>query len=450
MKFIVAGAGTVGYDIARQLIKEGMDVIVIEKDPVRAKFLESDLDCIVINSEANSHQTLKEADLQAGDYFVAVTESDEVNLVACSIASVFGDITKIARVRNLEYSHAEVCGKPFLGADYAVSPEIEAAKQISDIIEKGAVTDVLTFEGTEITVREGVIEAKSIFKNKSLMKAKKEVNRQFLIPLIKRGEKEIIPSGSTVLKENDTIFITADSETMDYILAKTGKKVKKVKSAFIVGTTRIARNLLRTLASKPINLKIVVENYEDAKEISRAFPNVLVINGDVRDESVFEEEKLSEADLIVTVTDNQELNVITALYAKNSGVGRAIAAVNKHTYTSIAQKLGVDVTISPKQSAVDAILKYIKKGNIKTFYSLLEGDAEAIEIVVTEKSTVKEKMIKDLKMPSDSIIAAVNRDKKVFIPDGKFKLEVNDSVVIVMKSRVASKIETIFSNSDEY
>ncbi|HNW16675.1 MAG TPA: Trk system potassium transporter TrkA [bacterium] len=449
MKFIIAGAGSVGYDIARHLIKEGMDVVIIEKDTVRAKFLESDLDCIVLNREINSIQTLKDADIQAGDYFIAVTESDEVNLIACSIASTFENVKKIARVRNLEYSHAEVFGRPFLGADYVISPEIEAAKQITEIIDRGAATDVLTFEGTDITVRAGIIEKNSIFKNKSLMKIRREINRQFIIALIKRGDKEIIPSGNTVLREGDTIFIVADSEAMNYILAKTGKRALKVKSALIVGTTRIARNLLRTLSVKPIDLKIVVENYDEAKELSRTFPNVLVINGDVRNESLFEEEKLNEVDLIVTVTDNQELNVITALYAKSTGVDRAVAAVSKQSYMSIAQKLGVDVTISPKKSAVDAILKYIRRGNIKTFHSLLEGDAEAIEFVVPEKCVAVGKLIRELKMPFDSIIAAISRNGKVFIPDGSFQLQKEDSIIVILKSSVASKVETIFANTNE-
>jgi len=449
MKFIIAGAGSVGYDIARHLIKEGMDVVIIEKDTVRAKFLESDLDCIVLNREINSIQTLKDADIQAGDYFIAVTESDEVNHIACSIASTFENVKKIARVRNLEYSHAEVFGRPFLGADYVISPEIEAAKQITEIIDRGAATDVLTFEGTDITVRAGIIEKNSIFKNKSLMKIRREINRQFIIALIKRGDKEIIPSGNTVLREGDTIFIVADSEAMNYILAKTGKRALKVKSALIVGTTRIARNLLRTLSVKPIDLKIVVENYDEAKELSRTFPNVLVINGDVRNESLFEEEKLNEVDLIVTVTDNQELNVITALYAKSTGVDRAVAAVSKQSYMSIAQKLGVDVTISPKKSAVDAILKYIRRGNIKTFHSLLEGDAEAIEFVVPEKCVAVGKLIRELKMPFDSIIAAISRNGKVFIPDGSFQLQKEDSIIVILKSSVASKVETIFANTNE-
>jgi trk system potassium uptake protein len=446
MKFIIAGAGSVGYDIAKHLIKEGKDVILVEKDPARAKFLETELDCIVLNREINSLQVLKDTNIEDGDYFIAVTESDEVNLIACSIVSTVTNVKKIARVRNLEYSHAEVLGRPFLGADYVISPEIEAAKQIADIIDKGVASDVLAFEGSDITVRAGIIEKNSIFKNKSLIKIRKKIGKQFIIAFIKRGDKAIVPAGETVIREGDNIFIVADSKTMDYIFHKLGKKILKVKSALIIGTTRIAVNLLRTLSNRPIKLTAVIDDYEEAKKISRAFPNVLVINDDVRDEAIFEEEKLNELDLIVTVTDNQELNVITSLYAKNIGISRAVAAVNKQSYMSIAQKLGVDATVSPKKSAVDAILKYIRKGDIKTFHSLLQGDAEAIELVINERCAAYGKAVKNLNMPSASIIAAVTRDGKVHIPDGNFTFRTGDTAVIIMKSSVSGKIETIFAN----
>lgn len=447
MKFIIAGAGSVGYEIAKHLIKEGKDVVLVEKDPVRSKFLESDLDCIILNREINSLQTFIDADIQEGDYFVAVTESDEVNLIACSIASTFNNIKKIARVRNLNYSHAEVLGRPFLGADYVISPEIEAAKQITEIIDKGAATDVITFEGTDITIRGGIVEKNSIFKNKPLHKIRSEINRQFIVAYIKRGDKEIIPSGNTIIKESDNIFIVADSETMDYILRKTGKKALKVKSALIIGTTRIGRNLLRALTSKHIKLTVIIEDYEEAKEISRMYPDVLVLNEDIRDEIIYEEEKLGDNDLIVTVTDNQELNIITALYAKSIGIERAVSLVSKSSYMSIAQKLGVDVTISPKRSAVDAILKFIRKGQIRSLHSLFAGDAEAIEFVITENCLANGKQLKELKMPSDSIIVAITRDGKVQIPDGNFVLLPNDVAIVILKSHVTSKVETIFSSN---
>ena len=452
MKFVIAGAGAVGYDIARHLIKEGKDVVVIERDPIRAKFIESNLDCMVLNKEINRIQTMQALDLADGDYFIAATNEDETNLIACSIAASSSpdgsmlNIKKIARVSNLDYSHAEFQGNPFLGADYIISPEMAAANHIAEIVKQGALSDVLAFEGSNITVRNEIVERNSAFKNKNLIKIRKEINKPFLIALIRRGDSVLIPSGNTVIREGDEVYIVADEKTMDYIFARTGKKIKKIETALIVGTTKIARNLLRTLSMTPINLKLLSEDYEEAKEISRRYPNVLVINGDVRNESIFEEERLDEVDLIITVTENQELNVLSALYAKSIGVERAVASVSKESYISIAQKLGVDATVSPKRSTVDAILKYIRHGKIVTLHTLFDGEAEAVEILVSPQCNACGKRIKELNMPENSIIAAVTRNREVSIPNGDFELRAGDSVIIIMKKQNVPKVEMIFSD----
>ena len=452
MKFVIAGAGAVGYDIARHLVKEGKDVVVIERDPIRAKFLESNLDCMVLNKEINRSQTMQELDLSDGDYFIAATNKDETNLIACSIAassSADGSmlkLKKIARVSNLDYSHAEFQGNPFLGADYIISPEMAAANHIAEVVKQGALSDVLAFEGSNITVRNEIVDRNSAFRNKNLIKIRKDINKQFIIALIRRGDSVLIPSGNTVVREGDEVYIVADEKTMDYIFAKTGKKIKKIETALIVGTTKIARNLLRTLSMTQINIKLLSEDYEEAKEISRRYPNVLVINGDVRNESIFEEERLNEVDLIITVTENQELNVLSALYAKSIGVERAVASVSKESYISIAQKLGVDATVSPKRSTVDAILKYIRRGKIITLHTLFDGEAEAVEILVSGDCNACGKQIKELNMPENSIIAAVSRNKEISIPNGNFEIKSGDSVIIIMKKQNVPKVEMIFSD----
>ena len=452
MKFIIAGAGAVGYDIARHLIKEGKDVVVIERDPIRAKFIESNLDCLVLNKEINRSQTMQEIDLADGDYFIAATNKDETNLIACSIAASSSPdgsmlkLRKIARVSNLDYSHAEFQGSPFLGADYIISPEMAAANHITEIVKQGALSDVLAFEGSSITVRNEIVDRNSSFKNKNLIKIRKEINKSFLIALIRRGDSVLIPSGNTVVREGDEIYIVADEKTMDYIFARTGKKVKKIETALIVGTTKIAKSLIRTLSTMPINLKLLSEDYEEAKEMSRRYPNVLVVHGDVRNESIFEEERLNEVDLIITVTENQELNVLSALYAKSIGVERAIASVSKESYISIAQKLGVDATVSPKRSTVDAILKYIRRGRIITLHTLFDGEAEAVEILVSSECNACGKKIKELNMPENSIIAAISRNKEISIPNGDFEMRAGDSVIIIMKKQNVSKVEAVFSD----
>ena len=233
---------------------------------------------------------------------------------------------------------------------------------------------------------------------------------------------------------------------MDYIFARTGKKIKKIETALIVGTTKIAKSLVRTLSAMPINLKLLSEDYEEAKDMSRRYPNVLVVNGDVRNESIFEEERLNEVDLIITVTENQELNVLSALYAKSIGVERAIASVSKESYISIAQKLGVDATVSPKRSTVDAILKYIRRGRIITLHTLFDGEAEAVEILVSPECNACGKKIKELNMPENSIIAAITRNKEISIPNGDFEMRAGDSVIIIMKKQNVPKVEAIFSD----
>ena len=452
MKFVIAGAGAVGYDIARHLVKEGKDVVVIERDPIRAKFLESNLDCLVLNKEINRSQTMQELDLSDGDYFIAAPNKDETNLIACSIAASSSSdgsmlkLKKIARVSNLDYSHAEFQGNPFLGADYIISPEMAAANHIAEVVKQGALSDVLAFEGSNITVRNEIVDRNSAFRNKNLIKIRKDINKPFIIALIKRGESVLIPSGNTLVREGDEVYIVADEKVMDYIFAKTGKKIKKIETALIVGTTKIARNLLRTLSMMQINIKLLSEDYEEAKEISRRYPNVLVINGDVRNESIFEEERLNEVDLIITVTENQELNVLSALYAKSIGVERAVASVSKESYISIAQKLGVDATVSPKRSTVDAILKYIRRGKIITLHTLFDGEAEAVEILVSGECNACGKQIKELNMPENSIIAAVTRNKEISIPNGNFEIKSGDSVIIIMKKQNVPKVEMIFSD----
>ena len=338
-------------------------------------------------------------------------------------------------------------GRPFLGADYIINPEIEAAKQLAEIIDKGAATDVLTFQGMDITVRGNIVGKNSIFAGKKLSRIKSEIKRKFVAAFIKRDSEDIIPSGDTVVKEGDNIYIVADNETMNHILSKEGEKVFEVEKALIVGTTRVARNLMRTLVQKKMDMTIVVSDYEEAKEISKIFPEVLVLNGDVRDEKIFEEENLGNYDLIVTVTENQELNVLTSLYSKSIGIKRAVATVNKPNYISIAKKLGVDVTVSPKRSAVDAILKFIRKGQIKTFYSLFEGDAEAIEFIIPENCKVNGKTLQEIKMPKDSIVAAATRGLGSIVPDGKYRIMRGDHLVVVYKSSSASKIESLFSGN---
>jgi len=445
MKVIIIGAGTVGFEIAKQLINEDKDVVLIEKDGNKAKHASQYLDCIVINEEGNNLDTLKKAGIADADFFITVTDSDEVNMISCAlVATEFNVPYKIARVRNLGYSKAMLMGKPFLGADYIVTPEVEAAKHIVRTVEHGATSGVISFEGTDIQVRNILIGENSFFKDKSLKEIKTNLDEEFLIAIIIRDNSLLIPSGDTIVNESDRIYIVAAAASLEKIFHKAGRPKQKIKKVAIVGGGKIGSYVARYLSGKDMKITIIDKNYDNCKNLSLNFPASLVLHGDITDESLFEEENLLTYDLFISTTKNQELNMLTAIYAKTLGIKRTISLVSKANYISIASKLDLDAIISPKASSIDAILKFIRKGNIRTVYTIFDGKAEVIEFHISDTNRIAGMPIKEIPMPQHSIITGVSRGGITLIPDGMFKIKPGDNIITITKKESISKIEELF------
>lgn len=446
MKIVVAGAGEVGFHIAEHLIKEGKDVVLIEKDADRAKFVSSHLDCLVIHGEATNLETLKQADIQKADGFISATDYDEVNMITCFIVnSEFEVPVKIARVRNMEYSKTRLVGHKYSGIDYIVNPEIEAAKSIAATVQHGATSDIFLFENSDIQLRDIFVDEDSFFCTKSLRQIKKELREDFIIAGILRGEHIIVPSGDTVLQSCDHIYVIATNRTFMQVLRKTGTPHKKLRSVIVLGGGKIGRYVTEFLTKMGKEVKLVERDYDICKSIASDFPEVLVINGDISDESIFEDEGLHSADAIVTTTKNEELNILAAIYGKSKGIKRAVALVNKTNYLSISDNLGIDSTVSPKLSSVNAILKYIRRGNIKSVYKIFDGKAEVSEFNVLSGAPVEGKALKDIKLPSGSLILAVSRKGETIIPDGSFELMGEDSVITFCIKDTAESLQKFFS-----
>ncbi len=445
MKVVIVGAGTVGFEIAKQLVSENKNVVLLEKNVERAKYVSNLLDCQVINEAGNSIESLKKAGIENADFFISATNSDEVNMISCAlVASEFKKPKKIARVRNLEYSNALFLGKPFLGADFIVTPEIEAAKQIVSIVENGVVGNVVRFEGADVQVRNITIDKKSFFNNKSLKEIKSLIEEEFLIASILRNDEVLIPTGETIIKENDVVYFVASYENIEKIFRKSGRKKQSLKRIVIVGGGRIGSYVSEYLLQKGYKITLVDKDYEVCKQISIKFPKLLVLNADISDDSIFEEEGLNNYDLFITTTGNQELNMLTGIYAKTLGVKRNIVLVNKSNYLSIASFLKIDSTVSPRLSSVDSILKFIRKGKIRTVYTIFNGKAEVIEFTVEKPAYLIEKQIKEIGLPNKSIVVAIVRNKQTIIPDGNFVIKENDNIIILTKKEVIHKIEKIF------
>ncbi len=448
MKVVIAGAGTVGFETARQLIEEKRDVVLIEHSLVRAKHASSHLDCMVITDEATNPDALRKAGGEDISHFIAVTDSDEVNLVTCGMArGIFPASRTIARVRNLHYAKATYHGEPFLGVDYVVTPEVEAARQILDTILHGAVSDVLRFEGTDIQLWNTPVERRSPFRNRKLAQLRKEVPEPFLVAGIVRNEETIIPSGNTVIREGDRLYLAGTEATLQRLFTHAGRKQRRIERILLVGAGKVGAYVVKFLAPHPFHVTIVESNAEKCKAISTTYPDTLVLCGDISDESLLQDERLDRYDLVVAATGDQELNILSAVYARSLGVKRTMALVDNANYLRVASQLEIDSTISPKAGSVDAILKYLRKGTVKTMYGIFDGTAEVIEYVIGPESPVSGKAIMHAGLPADTLVVAIVRDGTDIMPHGAFTLKAGDTVIVIAKRSSISRMETLFGGA---
>lgn len=442
MRVVILGAGVVGFQIAEQLISEGKDVVIIEKNPERAKYLTSRLDCIVINDEGTNITSLKKASMSEASIFISATNSDEVNMIACGIvASEFNVPMKIARVRNIDYSKSKIMGKSFLGIDLIVNSEVETARQIANTVALGADSDVMFFENTELQMRNIVVGHGSYFVNKAVKEIRRGISEPFLIAGILRNNDFLIPTGDTMVREGDNVYLLATQKDFTKIFIQAGKKQEKIDRIVFVGGGRIGFLVCEYLIRTGRKITVVESDYERCKFLSDRFSDALVLNADISDETVFQEEEISKNDLIVCITDNQELNMLMSLYAKVMGIKRSIALVTNSSYLAVASKLDIDVTINPKLSTVDAIMKFIRRGNIKSLHSTFHGKAEVIEFLVDESNPLGGKRIMDLEFPENSIVLSVIRNNTSILPHGNLTIEPNDLVLIIAEKSSIPEIE---------
>ncbi|MFP4561745.1 MAG: Trk system potassium transport protein TrkA [Spirochaetia bacterium] len=466
MKIIIVGASNVGIQIARQLISENKDVVIIDRDPERIKLAQNSLDCMVVQGEANRWEVLNQSGVNEAEFFIAVTESDEMNLIACGmVSSEFKTPYKIARVRNFDYSASKIAGHTFLGINFVVNPEIEAAKAIVRSVEHGAISDIMFFEDSSFQMRSIVVSEGSFFSGKSVQEIKAQIQAEFIIAVIIRDNDYIIPSGGTFVITGDTLYLIASPDILDAMFSWAGKQRVDIRKIIIVGGGRIGTYVLQHLLDRHPNGKkrilgklfgpflnrqkrnivLIDKDFEQCKLLAEEFPEILVQYGDISEEGFLEDGDLVNYDLLIATTGNQELNLVTSLYAKSLGIGRTVALVKKNNFMHIAQHLAVDTTISLNNSMVNSILKYLRRGNIKNIHAILGGKLEIIEASCEEGCTLVGQKIKDLKLPYDTLIIFISREKENIIPTGEVTIEYGDHIVLLTRKESIKKLDRIFA-----
>ncbi len=451
MKIIIIGAGFTGTKLARRLISERNDVVLIDNDEETVRHASNRLDCMVMHASGNSLATLETAGIAKADAIVALTESDELNMITCSLVeSVYPEVIKIARVRNYEYYQSSSQeNRRTYGIDFMIHPDLEAASEIVTAVRHGAITDVVEFDDSEYGLSSVYIDEDSTFAGMTVQEVRKIITTPFLFAFVEKGGKSFFPSGTTILEADDRIGFLIHKEEFPKFLDLCGTEVSTIKKVALIGAgkigTNVAEQLLqhkikeqKSLFKKPKKISheffIIDSDKDRAKEASEKFPMANVFHADITDENFIEEENLSSFDLVITATRNHELNMIASAYMKTLGVKKTVCLVQSGQYAAIGRDIGIDVAVPIKDAVIDTILSHLRGKNVKGIHTITEGRLELIEIVLSDDCPTIGTKLRDISNLDNFIVLLVKEkdSQKCSVPSGETEFKAGDRLIFLV------------------
>jgi trk system potassium uptake protein len=445
MRIIIAGAGDVGYHLAKLLAYEDKNIVLIDKDAEKLRHVANTLDVATIRGSSTSFKTLEEADIARADLLIAVTSSEETNLTTAIIGKHLGAKKTIARIENVEYLlNKEKLDLRSLGIDEIISPESLAAREIKRLLKDTALTDTFDFDNGKLSLLGVIIDEESQLHGKSLHEAAYlNPENNFITVAILRHNETIIPRGEDTFQVADHAYFIAEPEGVQRVLDMAGKQRVGVKNIMILGGSKAGFHAARRLGKK-FNVKLIEHDKDKCFELADALPNVMVINGDARDVELLEEEGIADMDAFIAVTGNSETNIISCLVAKNHGVKKTISLVENIDYIHLSQNIGVDTMINKKLIAANFIFRYIREGNVISLTSIHGVDAEILEFVVEPGAQITRDEIKNVEFPKNAIIGGVVRRGVGYTAMGDFQIMPKDRVVVLCRPECIKKVEQLF------
>lgn len=445
MRIIIAGAGEVGFHLAKLLTMEGHNITVIDVDPEKLRNISNHIDLEVVAGSSTSINTLTNAHVAKSDLVIGVTNSEDVNLTTCIISKHLGAKKTVARIFNIEFLNSreklDLCN---IGIDELISPASLVAREIKRLCKESALTDFIDFDKGKLSLIGIKVEQDSQVVGRTMEETSHlNLDRDFIPVAILRNNETIIPRKDTRFLVNDHAYFTANPMGLNRVLEIFKKSRISIKNLMILGGSSVGFHAAKAL-SKKYRVKLVEPNRERCLKLADMLPETLIINADGRRVDVLEQEDLTEMDAFIAVTENSETNIITSLVAKNHGVDKTIALVENIDYIHLSQSIGVDTLINKKLIAANFIFRYIRKGEILALTSLQGADVEVLEFEVTSKSKIKDNRIADIRFPNYSLIGGVIRKGVGYIPDPNFVFKELDHVVILSKMQSIHKVESFF------
>ena len=455
MNIIVCGAGRVGYTIAKLLSEQDHSITVIDQSSEDIQKINDDLDVKSIVGKATYPTVLEKANAEDADMIIAVTRSDEINMLICQIAfSVFKISKKIARIRSQEYldnKFSKVYSIENLPIDVIISPEVEIAKSIQRKLEAPGALDNVPFADNKIRLLEIDVDDNCPLIGIQLEDITKKFSKlEANILGVIRNEKFIFLKKKDVMKKNDKAYVIINSTQMQLTLDAFGHSEKISSKFLIIGGGNIGFNLAKNLEETmdSARIKIVEKNKERAEHIANNLNNSLVINGNGLDEDILKEANIEDAETVLALTNDDEDNLmVSVLVEKFSKDKRTMALINKPNYSLLQNSLKIDDLIDPRMNTVSSILKHVHKGTIETAYTILNGEFEVIEAEIIDSSELINKELKNSNLPDDIRIGAILRKNDIIIPTSKFIFEKKDVVVFLAKRDQLQLVERLFQIS---
>lgn len=448
MKILIAGAGEVGFHLAKLLSYESQDITLIDINKVSLAYADSHLDIRVLRGDATSIAVLRDAQVESSDLVIGVTSSETTNITLCLLAKQLGCKRTIARISNTEFvDNKDILKFDELGIDELISPEELAATEIQMLLNKSAFNDTYEFEDGKLIMVGVSLPSSAPFVGKMVKEAANIFPELHFMPIALQRlgtQFTVIPRGDTVFKEGDQVYFITVKEGVDELYKLTGKKKEEIKNVMILGGSKVGFKAARDLCAKKFNVKLIEMDKEKAFDLADDLPNALVINGDGRNVQLLEEESLESMDAFIAVTGNSETNIMSCLVAKSKRIKKTIAMVENMDYFQLSHSIGIDTLINKKLLAANNIFRHIRKGEVVALMRLNNLNAEILEFVVKSSSRVTGKVIREMNFPKSATIGGVVRNGEGVIALGGFRINEGDRVVVCCLPEVIPVIERLF------
>lgn len=441
MKIIIVGCGKIGATLVESLESEGHDITVIDREQKVIDDISNIYDIMCVCGNAVDNDTLNEAKVSKAELLIAVTDSDEINMLICFIAKKMGAAYTVARIRNPEFNDKRMGQvKQYLDISLTINPELLAAQEIFNVLKLPAAINIETFSRRNFEMVELILKEDSNLAGLSLIDLRKKYKADFLICVVKRGDEVFIPDGNFIIENGDHICITASFSEIQKLLKMLGLAKKHSKKVMVLGASTTGYYLSKMLLRSGSEVTIIDKDLEKCKQFAETLPDAVVINGDGAQQEILMEEGINSVDAFAALTGIDEENILISFFAQSQNVQRVVAKVNRNELASMAEKLGLNSIVSPKKAVSNVITSYARAlqntlgSNVETMYKLMGGSVEALEFNVQTDFKGQRIPLKNLQLKDDVLIAGIIRKRKAFVPAGDDEIIAGDKIIVIAKA----------------